>query len=260
MKVVKLQRVPHEIKLGHQPAPRPLVFSGDAILEADGEPIGLYLERLPAKAAVLLDIANTELLSTRVPKTQMVRSSCFRAEDQQVLQYSCILGSVPPKYNMRRPYATRSSVHRHAAAQTFVRAMLQAGRELWKVVERELPEQAAVHVREVQAHVPERWRFADVFTSTISNQNVNVPVHTDHGNVRGSLNMIACRRRNAKGGNLWVPDYDVAFEQPNNSLLVYPAWRNSHGVTPIEATHANGYRNSHIWYALNAQSWPQANQ
>jgi hypothetical protein len=34
--------------------------------------------------------------------------------------------------------------------------------------------------------------------------------------------------------------------------LVYPAWRNRHGVTPIVPTHQGGYRNSHVWYALDS--------
>ena len=47
-------------------------------------------------------------------------------------------------------------------------------------------------------------------------------------------------------------DYDACFNQTDNSLLVYPAWRNRHGVTPIVPTHQGGYRNSHVWYALDS--------
>jgi len=36
------------------------------------------------------------------------------------------------------------------------------------------------------------------------------------------------------------------------SMLVYPAWRNLHGVTPITPTHDGGYRNSLIFYPLKA--------
>jgi len=35
-------------------------------------------------------------------------------------------------------------------------------------------------------------------------------------------------------------------------MLVYPAWRNVHGVTPITATHDGGYRNSLVFYPLKA--------
>jgi hypothetical protein len=35
-------------------------------------------------------------------------------------------------------------------------------------------------------------------------------------------------------------------------MLVYPAWRNVHGVTPIVQTATGGYRNSFIFYPLKA--------
>ncbi len=79
-----------------------------------------------------------------------------------------------------------------------------------------------------------------------------VSLHRDNLNVKGTVNAIICKRRNATGGYLHVPDYGATFGQPDGSLLVYPAWRNMHGVTPIRETHKGGYRNSLIWYALDA--------
>lgn len=38
----------------------------------------------------------------------------------------------------------------------------------------------------------------------------------------------------------------------DNSMLVYPAWRNVHGVTPIVPTREGGYRNSLVFYSLKA--------
>ena len=66
------------------------------------------------------------------------------------------------------------------------------------------------------------------------------------------MNIIITKRRNSKGGNLHVPDYGATFEQTDNSMLVYPAWRNMHGVTPIIPTYQKGYRNSHVWYVLDS--------
>ena len=74
----------------------------------------------------------------------------------------------------------------------------------------------------------------------------------DNANAKGAVNLIITKRQNSTGGNLYVPDYNATFEQANNSLLVYPAWRNMHGVTPIIPTHPGGYRNSHVWYALDS--------
>ena len=68
----------------------------------------------------------------------------------------------------------------------------------------------------------------------------------------GAVNVILTKRNNSSGGSLNVPDYNVTFEQADNSMLVYPAWKNIHGVTPIIKTSEYGYRNSLIFYPLKA--------
>jgi ParB-like chromosome segregation protein Spo0J len=57
---------------------------------------------------------------------------------------------------------------------------------------------------------------------------------------------------NVSGGDLHVPDYGATIGQEDNSILVYPAWRNVHAVTPIIPTHKDGYRNSLVFYPLKA--------
>jgi hypothetical protein len=153
---------------------------------------------------------------------------------------------------MRRPYASRSSVHSKPTASTFVRAMLKAGKLAMGLVAHYIPDVHAKHLAVIQKRVPEPWRFTPYFSSTISNCNIAAPIHQDNANVKGAINLIITKRQNSTGGNLYVPDYNAAFDQTNNSLLVYPAWRNMHGVTPIIPTHPGGYRNSHVWYALDS--------
>jgi hypothetical protein len=92
----------------------------------------------------------------------------------------------------------------------------------------------------------------NVFTSSISNFNISAPFHRDTGNIVGTVNIILTKRNNANGGCLNVPDYNLTFEQADNSMLVYPAWRNVHGVTPIKPIAEDGYRNSLIFYPLKA--------
>jgi hypothetical protein len=252
MKTVELRQVSHAVKIGDQPKEiEPTIFD-DSLFVVDGKPVGFYVARLPEKLCKLADIADAELNSKRVPKSEMRRSSGLRGEDYDVRQYSCIIGSIPPKPHMRRPYATKSSVHSVESARTFVKAMIMAGRESLSLIRDICPEVYETHKREVERRVPEHWRFADLFTSSISNYNIAAAVHRDNLNVKGAVNVIITKRRDSKGGNLYVPDYDVTFNSANNSMLVYPAWRNMHGVTPIIPTRSGGYRNSLIWYALDA--------
>ena len=152
---------------------------------------------------------------------------------------------------MRRPYPTRSSVHSVKSAQTFIKAMLVLAKESEKLIKEILPKQYE-HQVELFTDVPEKWRFANLFTSSISNYNISAPFHRDTGNIKGAVNVIICKKHNSKGGDLHVPDYDATIGQQDNSILVYPAWRNVHGVTPILPTYDGGYRNSLIFYPLKA--------
>jgi len=253
MRTVDLKQVAHDVKIGDQPKELPPTLFEDSLFLSDGEPIGFYLAKLPDKLENLVNISNLELNSNRVPKSEMKRSSgLFGNADKDVLQYSCIIGSIPPKPHMRRSYATKSSVHAVQSARTFVKSMIMAGEEALKIVEAVTPAVYRIPRDSVEKQVPQKWRFATLFTSSISNCNIACGVHQDNLNVRGAINVIITKRRNSKGGNLFVPDYGTTFNSADNSMLVYPAWRNMHGVTPIFPTHPGGYRNSLIWYALNA--------
>ena len=152
---------------------------------------------------------------------------------------------------MRRPYPTISSVHSSKKAQTFIKAMLLLAKESEKLLKEILPKQYEQQV-ELFKDVPEKWRFGKLFTSSISNFNISAPFHRDTGNIIGAVNVIICKKHNSKGGDLHVPDYGATIGQKDNSILVYPAWRNVHGVTPILPTHEGGYRNSLIFYPLKA--------
>jgi hypothetical protein len=253
MKTVELKEIEHQYRIGDMPEDlHPNLFE-DSLFVVDNCAVGFYLAELPAKARSLADVADYELNSCRVPKTEMKRSSgLFGGDEKDVRQYSCIIGSVPPKPHMRRSYATKSSVHGVLSARNFVKAMIMLGRECLTVLDEVCPVLYKAHKKAVEKAVPEQWRFADLFTSSISNYNISAAMHQDHLNVKNALNCIITRRQNSTGGNLHIPDYGTTLDSAHNSLLVYPAWRNMHGVTPIVKTHANGYRNSLIWYALNA--------
>jgi hypothetical protein len=91
-----------------------------------------------------------------------------------------------------------------------------------------------------------------MFTSSISNYNIPAPFHRDNANIQGCVNVIIAKKNNATGGNTTVPDYGATMDSCDNSMLVYPAWRNVHGVTPIVLTAEGGYRNSLVFYPLKS--------
>ena len=164
---------------------------------------------------------------------------------------SAILGSVPPKPQFRRPYPTISSLHRNPKTQTFIKAMWAASVESEKIIKQLTPKIYETQL-ELFKDIDKKWRFGNMFTSSISNFNIAAAYHRDTGNIVGAVNVILTKRNNSDGGSLNVPDYNVTFEQADNSMLVYPAWKNIHGVTPIIKSAEDGYRNSLIFYPLKA--------
>lgn len=261
MKKIILTKIQEPNKIGSHCEPKtPNVTEDCLFLDENGVVIGFYLTSLPEKANQLLNIANNEFLSDRVPKSVMERSSAImrgyektgkRGTKGVVKQYSTIIGGIPPRPHMRRPYPSTISVHSHKSAKTFVKAMTMLAGEVEKLIQEVMPEQ---YERQKKAllGVPEQFKIGNLFTSSISNYNIAAQYHRDSGNLPDSVNVILTKRKNSKGGSLNVPEYGATIEQSDGSILVYPAWRNVHGVTPIETTSSNGYRNSLVFYPLRA--------
>lgn len=258
MQVIDLQKVEHNVKVGqHCPEIEPNVTE-DSLFVLDGKPIGFYLRKMPEKLTKFIEVANAELLSDRVPKSFMDRKKPIGVNEQGqkmyrvIRQYSAIIGSIPPKPHMRRAYPMTSSVHQVKTAETFVKAMLLACREAEEAIKQHLPEVYEEQLRIIEEHVPPRFRFGKLFTSSISNFNIAADYHIDGANLEGCVNVIIAKRHAAKGGNTTVPDYGATMDSCDNSMLVYPAWLNVHGVTPIVPLQEGGYRNSIVFYPLKA--------
>lgn len=255
MKRIDLIKIEHNVQIGDICGHIEPNITEDSIFYLNNEPIGFYIKDISKhseKLAKLADLANTELRSKNVPKSEMKRSSGLHNSEKEVLQYSTILGSVPPKPHMRRPYATISSVHNVKTAQIFIKAMLMLCKESELLIKKITPEIYEKQKNIIETNIPKKWRFGELFTSSISNYNISAPFHRDAGNLEGCVNVIIAKKQNAKGGNTTVPDYGATMDSCDNSMLVYPAWKNVHGVTPIIPTFENGYRNSLVFYPLKA--------
>lgn len=255
MKRIDLKQIPHNVKIGDVCGHIEPNITEDSIFYYEDEPIGFYIKdiyKYSEKLGKLADLADKELRSKNVPKSEMKRSSGLHNTEKEVLQYSTIIGSCPPKPHMRRPYASISSVHSVKTAQTFIKAMLLLCKESEELIKKITPNIYDRQKQIIETNIPKKWRFGQLFTSSISNYNISAPFHRDAGNLEGCVNVIIAKKQNATGGNTTVPDYGATMDSCDNSMLVYPAWRNVHGVTPIVPTHENGYRNSLVFYPLKA--------
>jgi hypothetical protein len=258
MKRVELIPINHSVKIGDAPAERTPNLTEDTLFIEDGIVIGFYLRDVAKYSKKLNDylaIANSEFRSKRVPKAVLSRSTAINARREGgkgVEQYSTILGSVPPKPHMRRAYPTMSSVHGVKSAEIFVKAMYLTCLESELLIHKIAPNIYDRQKEIISTQVDEKWRFGNLFTSSISNFNISAPVHIDNANIRECVNVILTKRSDSKGGNLYLPDYDITIDNCDNSIIVYPAWKSLHGVTPIVPMNDKGYRNSLIFYPLRA--------
>jgi hypothetical protein len=254
MKRIDLIPVQHNRKVGDICEYIEPNVTEDSLFYSDGEVIGFYIRdisKYSKKLSDLIAIANKELLSSAVPKSTMKRSSGMIDKAKDVLQFSTILGSIAPKPHMRRDYPSISSVHYHETAKTFVKAMLLASEESAKLIQ-EIAPKIYDEQLEQMSKVKDQWKFGKLFTSSISNYNISAGFHIDNANIKGCVNVIICKRKNSKGGCTTVPDYGATVDSCDNSMLVYPAWRNIHAVTPIIPLADDGYRNTLVFYPLKA--------
>lgn len=237
----------------------------DTIFMLNGEVIGFYIKQAPKKISALIGIANAELNSNRVPKSDMSRGAASKKCDatrtkqwtsvrdpvKPVPQHSTILGSVAPKPHMRKPYPSISSVHSVKTAQALIRAMLLLASESEKLI-KEVSSDLWLRQAEEMAQVPKAWRFGNLWTSAICNGNISAPFHRDTANMPNCCNVVLISRSESTGGNLVVPEFGLTIDSCDSSFLVFQAWRSIHGVTPIEILAEGGYRNSFILYPLKA--------
>jgi hypothetical protein len=243
MKIVELVKVPHDYK-NNMPCGdiKPNIIE-DTIFMENGKAVGFYMSKMPASMIKCAEFCNQELRSDRVPKSMMTRS-------QGVDQYSTILGTVPKKPHMRRLSPRTSSVHQHEAAHNFIKGMMVLCKMSEELIKEVMPEQFEEQVKILEGLDPAH-RFGRLFTSNINNYNIAANFHRDAANLKNTVNVIIAKRESSTGGNLYVPDYDACVNSCDNSILVYPAWKNLHGVTPIRPTRKGGYRNTLVFYPLN---------
>jgi hypothetical protein len=163
MQKIELKQIPHSFKIGDICGDITPNITEDTLFLENGEVIGFYIKdmiKYSERTVKLAEVANAELLSERVPKQMMDRSSGVTHDpNTKVPQFSTIIGSIPPKFNMRRPYPSRSSVHNVKSAETFVRAMLQLCHEGEELIKQLTPHIFESQVKIINEKVPEKWRF-----------------------------------------------------------------------------------------------------
>jgi hypothetical protein len=244
MKRIELKKTNHDYKAGDSvPFLEPNIKESCFLCDS-GTVVGFFIKDCE-EIANLTSIANKELLSKNVPKSTMSRG----LGENAVKQFSTIIGGVPKKPHMKRNYTSVSSVNACKTAKTFLKSMYLVSTKLSEILKRYMPEQYDKQ-KHLLSNTKKTYKIGELFTSSISNFNISANFHRDNQNIKETVNFIITKRKESTGGNLFVPDYGACFDQAENSVLVYPAWRNLHGVTKIRPSSEKGYRNTLVFYAL----------
>lgn len=261
MKTIQLNKT-NETKTGAQcPIKEPTITEDSLFVDSEGNHIGFYMRSVTPLMSKIASIANYELISKKVSIMKFERADVqkfhqmgYTKKEAQALgtmQRSVIIGSVPAKPNMSKQYKSMSRVHAEEKSSIFIKSMIKLDQLAGDLMQEVSPELYEKHM-EAMNGVEEQWKLTPLHTSSISNLSASLKLHKDRANLKGTLNVIIMKRFRADGGHLYLPEYDQTIEQCDDSIIVYPAWRDIHAVTPIHLTSASGYRNSLVFYTLKA--------
>lgn len=110
------------------------------------------------------------------------------------------------------------------------------------------------HEEMINKTLPE-WRIKrSLFTSGIVNKNNPLKYHFDSGNFKDVYSCMLGFKKDIGGGYLAIPEYNLAMEIKNNSLLIFDGQNILHGVTPIHYLSKDAYRYTLVYYSLK-QMW-----
>lgn len=89
-----------------------------------------------------------------------------------------------------------------------------------------------------------------VYTSGIINKDNPLNYHFDSGNIPDTFSSMIVLREDVEGGFLNLPEYDVALDCANGSLVIFNGQGILHGVSPIQKLSSSAVRFSIVYYSL----------
>ena len=199
-----------------------------------------YVSKLPDDLR-----ANVRKALTRIPRGKVVRSRGGESS-------STVIGFLAPNAML-----SRRSRGIAAAAVTFPNEhKVLMGLSQWCADEmaKVLPTETAAH-QNVISNIQPGWRIpGGLWTSGIINFTSPYVYHRDRNNIPGSWSAMPIIRRNATGGYLHLPEFEIdgkpaVFACDDGDAIFFDGQEVMHGVTPIEVT-GDGYRISTVFYAV----------
>lgn len=236
---VKNQRVPAELDT--------TIFRGDGIIEdADGNTIAavVHLDGEARQAARLLG----NVIHRGIPWTDSYKTKNGGSRTSGIRYANQTFGTTAPA-PLRRRYGCRPAQFNRERPDV-IKLLADVFNAGWELFQEHVPDMAEQTHRLTTETVHKDWLFADTpWTSGIINDIVSIPYHRDAGNIPGTWSAMVVLRKDADGAVLHLPEYDIAVECADVSMLFFDGQSAWHGATPIRLKNAASYRRSIVMYS-----------
>lgn len=135
----------------------------------------------------------------------------------------------------------------HPRVAYALRALLGA---VSRTVREQLPDEYAEYEAKVASLIhPDYWLGGTPWTSGVINDKTMLPYHFDRSNVENGLSIQVNLRRNATGGALHFPEYNLWLANDDLTVAVFRGGAVYHAVTPIHLQTTDAHRYSIVFYA-----------
>lgn len=119
-------------------------------------------------------------------------------------------------------------------------------RSAWDYFARLLPDEAAMTLATTHPSTRQHLMPDTGWTGFVLNRDTTLAYHCDTSNAPGWTAVLAMRR-NAQGGWLHLPDWDVWLRMDHGHVALFPGLTTWHGVSPVTAE-PDGLRWSLVTY------------
>lgn len=154
-----------------------------------------------------------------------------------------------PRLTIRRDFCSAAGLSLESPREHD--AIVQGGERASELFKQFHPAQFQAQSDILKAKVRPEWTLpGGVFTSGIVNYNNELRYHFDAGNFPNCWSGMYVFSSDVRGGSLSLPEFKIAVELRNSSLIFFNGATVFHGVTPIHKKSLRGARYSIVYYAL----------
>lgn len=154
-----------------------------------------------------------------------------------------------PRVQARKDFCSSTSLLNDSPEEHDL--IIEMGQKLSEVYLNRAPQVFAGHTKVADEKVRGEYRIEGTpFTSGIINKNNPLKYHFDSGNFKKVFSCMMAFKKDCEGGHLALPEYDIALEIADNSVLLFDGQDILHGVTPFKIGSDEGYRYTVVYYSL----------